>query len=153
MSKSENRKMLSTRISEELIDELTYYRKVNLTGELSQVDYITKAIEEKNERVKHLRAGGRYNKYSRIPIEKNNVDIEKVQQARGILYEGVKEIISLGITDNGISEIFANVMALIYLIDEDINMSELDILKINKRIKEDKNFEMKNYNKISEKVD
>ena len=44
-------------------------------------------------------------------------------------------------------------MALIYLIDEDINMSELDILKINKRIKEDKNFEMKNYNKISEKVD
>lgn len=153
MNKKIKNKTLNMKITEELLDSTNYFRKASLNGELSQVDYVTKAIEEKNERVKHLRAGGRYNKYSRIPIEKSNVDIEKVQQARGILYEGVKEIISLGITDNGISEIFANVMALIYLIDEDINMSELDILKINKRIKEDKNFEMKSYNKISEKVD
>lgn len=150
---SKKNKAINVRVTEELVESVNYFRTVNPTGELTQTDYVIKALEEKNERVKHLRAGGRYNKYSRIPIEKNNVDIEKVQQARGILYEGVKEIISLGITDNGISEIFANVMALIYLIDEDINMSELDILKINKRIKEDKNFEMKNYNKISEKVD
>lgn len=142
MSKSENRKMLSTRISEELIDELTYYRKVNLTGELSQVDYITKAIEEKNERVKHLRDGGRYIKYFRIPIENRNVDIEKVQQARDILFESAKEMLLLGEFD-----VSQRVIDLIRFIEEDISISDLEIRKIADRSLEDINFETKNYYK------
>lgn len=144
MSKSENRKMLSTRISEELIDELTYYRKVNLTGELSQVDYITKAIEEKNERVRHLRDGGRYIKYYRIPIENRNVDIKKVQQARDILFESAKEMLLLGEFD-----VSQRVIELIRLIEEDMKMSNLEIRKIADRNLEDINFEEKNYYKYN----
>jgi hypothetical protein len=144
MSKSENRKMLSTRISEELIDELTYYRKVNLTGELSQVDYITKAIEEKNERVRHLRDGGRYIKYYRIPIENRNVDIKKVQQARDILFESAKEMLLLGEFD-----VSQRVIELIRLIEEDMKMSNLEIRKISDRNSKDINFEEKNYYKYN----
>lgn len=144
MSKSENRKMLSTRISEELIDELTYYRKVNLTGELSQVDYITKAIEEKNERVRHLRDGGRYIKYYRIPIENRNVDIKKVQQARDILFESAKEMLLLGEFD-----VSQRVIELIRLIEEDMKMSNLEIRKISDRNLKDINFEEKNYYKYN----
>lgn len=144
MSKLENRKMLSTRVPEELIDELTHYRKVNPTGELSQVDYVIKAIEEKNERVKHLRDGGRYIKYFRIPIENRNVDIEKVQQARDVLIESVRKMMALG--DIHIS---SSVMELVRLIDRDLNMNDLEIRKISDRNLEDINFETENYYKYN----
>lgn len=144
MSKLENRKMLSTRVPEELIDELTHYRKVNPTGELSQVDYVIKAIEEKNERVKHLRDGGRYIKYFRIPIENRNVDIEKVQQARDVLIESVRKMMALG--DIHIS---SSVMDLVRLIDRDLNMNDLEIRKISDRNLEDINFETENYYKYN----
>lgn len=142
MSKSENRKMLSTRISEELIDELTYYRKVNLTGELSQVDYITKAIEEKNERVKHLRDGGRYIKYHRIPIENRRADREKIEDGCDMLLEVAKKLFL-----SGEKFLSRQILEFIRFIEEDISISDLEIRKIADRSLEDINFETKNYYK------
>lgn len=144
MSKKTKNKTLNMKITEELLDSTNYFRKASLNGELSQVDYVTKAIEEKNERVKHLRDGGRYIKYHRIPIENRNVDIEKVQQARDILFESAKEMLLLGEFD-----VSQRVIELIRLIEEDMKMSNLEIRKIADRNLEDINFEEKNYYKYN----
>lgn len=144
MSKKTKNKTLNMKITEELLDSTNYFRKASLNGELSQVDYVTKAIEEKNERVRHLRDGGRYIKYFRIPIENRNVDIEKVQQARDILFESAKEMLLLGEFD-----VSQRVIDLIRLIEEDMKMSNLEIRKIADRNLEDINFEEKNYYKYN----
>lgn len=144
MNKKIKNKTLNMKITEELLDSTNYFRKASLNGELSQVDYVTKAIEEKNERVKHLRDGGRYIKYFRIPIENRNVDIEKVQQARDILFESAKEMLLLGEFD-----VSQRVIELIRLIEEDMKMSNLEIRKISDRNLKDINFEEKNYYKYN----
>lgn len=144
MSKKTKNKTLNMKITEELLDSTNYFRKASLNGELSQVDYVTKAIEEKNERVRHLRDGGRYIKYYRIPIENRNVDIEKVQQARDILFESAKEMLLLGEFD-----VSQRVIELIRLIEEDMKMSNLEIRKISDRNLKDINFEEKNYYKYN----
>ena len=144
MSKKTKNKTLNMKITEELLDSTNYFRKASLNGELSQVDYVTKAIEEKNERVKHLRDGGRYIKYHRIAIENRNVDIEKVQQARDILFESAKKMLLLDEFD-----VSQRVIELIRLIEEDMKMSNLEIRKIADRNLEDINFEEKNYYKYN----
>lgn len=144
MNKKIKNKTLNMKITEELLDSTNYFRKASLNGELSQVDYVTKAIEEKNERVKHLRDGGRYIKYFRIPIENRNVDIEKVQQARDILFESAKKMLLLDEFD-----VSQRVIELIRLIEEDMKMSNLEIRKIADRNLEDINFEEKNYYKYN----
>ena len=139
---SKKNKAINVRVTEELVESVNYFRTVNPTGELTQTDYVIKALEEKNERVKHLRDGGRYIKYHRIPIENRNVDIEKVQQARDILFESAKEMLLLGEFD-----VSQRVIELIRLIEEDMKMSNLEIRKIADRSLEDINFETKNYYK------
>lgn len=141
---SKKNKAINVRVTEELVESVNYFRTVNPTGELTQTDYVIKALEEKNERVKHLRDGGRYIKYFRIPIENRNVDIEKVQQARDILFESAKEMLLLGEFD-----VSQRVIDLIRLIEEDMKMSNLEIRKITDRYLEDINFEEKNYYKYN----
>lgn len=141
---SKKNKAINVRVTEELVDSVNYFRTVNPTGELTQTDYVIKALEEKNERVKHLRDGGRYIKYFRIPIENRNVDIEKVQQARDILFECAKKMLLLDEFD-----VSQRVIELIRLIEEDMKMSNLEIRKIADRNLEDINFEEKNYYKYN----
>lgn len=51
-------KTLNFKIDENLLKKTNYYRKVEPNGALSQLDYVTKALEEKNENTRTLRSGG-----------------------------------------------------------------------------------------------
>ena len=51
-------KTITVRADDKLVERLNHFRKIDIDGSKSQSEFILKAIEEKIERVKLLRAGG-----------------------------------------------------------------------------------------------
>lgn len=139
---SKKNKAINVRVTEELVESVNYFRTVNPTGELTQTDYVIKALEEKNERVKHLRNGGRYIKYHRIPIENRRADREKIEDGCDMLLEVAKKLFL-----SGEKFLSRQILEFIRFIEEDISISDSEIRKIANRNLEDINFEEKIYYK------
>ena len=51
-------KNINVKVDERLVEKVNYYRKLEPNGEMSQPDFVVKALEEKCNRTKRIRGGG-----------------------------------------------------------------------------------------------
>jgi len=100
-----NSKTLNFKIDKKLLEKTNYYRGVEPNGALSQIDYVKKALEEKNQKTKALRSGHEYikvlNPYTFCDLKDKEEDVlnilteclNKLSEINPILSFGIDEVL------------------------------------------------------------
>lgn len=100
-----NLKTLNFKIDEKLLEKVNYYRSVEPNGALSQINYVKKALEEKNQKTRALRSGHEYiyflNPYTFCDLKDKEEDVlsilteclNKLSEINPILSFGIDEVL------------------------------------------------------------
>lgn len=130
-------KNINIKVDEALLEKINYYRKLDVNGELTQADFVVKALEEKCSKTQNLRSGG--------------MDLKIPNPDRAVITESAKEIVLQALANCsiefkkvnpainfGIDEIFAYARYHMY------EMSKLQRDKFENNFYEDLKFEEEN---------
>ena len=91
-------KNINVKVDERLLERVNYYRGLDLNGEMSQADFVIKALKEKCNKTKALRSGS---KLIEIPnLDLRGVSKEKEEEILDIIFEAMTKI---GKIDSGLN--------------------------------------------------
>lgn len=91
-------KNINVKVDERLVERVNYYRKLDPNGEMSQADFVIKALDEKCNRTMALRKGS---KFIEIPnLDLQGVSKENEEKILNIIFEAMVKIgkIDVGLT-------------------------------------------------------
>lgn len=98
MAKEKKYKNINVKVDERLVERVNYYRGLDPNGEMSQADFVIKALEEKCNKTRAIRKGS---KLIEIPnLDLRGISKENEEKVLDIIFEAMTKI---GKVDSGLN--------------------------------------------------